>query len=48
MQPHQCEYRWCTGVYLIDKVVHQQIVLYNSRCELLVIHHILKAAKSQT
>lgn len=48
MQPHQCEYRQCTRVYLIDKVVHQQVMLYNSRRELLVIHHILKAAKSRT
>lgn len=34
-----------TGVYLIDKVVHQQVVLYDSGCELLVIHHILKQTR---
>lgn len=32
----------CTGLYLVDKVVHQQVVLYDSGCELLIIHHILK------
>lgn len=37
-----------TGVYLIDKVVHQQVVLYDSDCELLIIHHVLKQTTSLT
>lgn len=31
--------------YLVDKVVHQQVVLYNSSLQLLVVHHILKWEK---
>lgn len=32
------------GEYLVDKVVHQQVMLYNSSLQLLVVHHILKWA----
>lgn len=37
----------CRGAYLIDEVVHQQVMLDDSSRELFIMHHVLKPQRIQ-